>query len=248
MILSLALGALLAQAGYYSPQEAQGLFSQANEAYSREDYAAAVAGYGKLLDHGYGGADVLYNLGTAYLAQGDVGNAVLSFERARRLDGRRADIEANLALARSRQLDQVVGAQVEEAFLPRLVAATSEPLVGWTFLAAWAAGFCFLILFRFLSPGRRTWAAVLSAFCLCGAVPAGLLLGAHAYQRETVREAVVLVKTAQARELPRDAGKVSFEVHAGLKVRILEDAGEFVHIRLPNGLEGWTERTAVAEI
>ena len=77
MILSLALGALLAQAAYYSPQEAQALFSQANDAYSKEDYAAAVAGYEKLLDHGYGGADVLYNLGTAHLARGDVGSSVL---------------------------------------------------------------------------------------------------------------------------------------------------------------------------
>lgn len=74
---------VLAQA-YYSPDEARGLFTEANSAYARADYPKAREDYEKLVTHGQAGADVLYNLGTTALAMGDLGPAVLYLERARR--------------------------------------------------------------------------------------------------------------------------------------------------------------------
>src|SRR5688572_595842 len=99
--------AVLAQS-YYTPEEAKSVFSQASQAYARGDLSAAADGFQKLLDHGMGGPEVLFNRGTVALAQGDLGHAVLHLERARRADPASEDIEANLAVARSRQLDQVV--------------------------------------------------------------------------------------------------------------------------------------------
>jgi tetratricopeptide (TPR) repeat protein len=247
-MIAAVLAALVLGQTYYTPAEAHALFGQAQEAYEREDYAGAREAYLKLLERGYGGPDVLFNLGTTCLAKGDLGEAVLYLERARRASPRSADIEANLAVARSKQLDQVVGAQLEEPFIERLVLATSERISSWTFLTTWAAGFAFLFLFRFLRPGRRTWAALLGSALLLIAIPSGLLVAVHAYTLQTVQEGVVLEKTLKARESPRDAGKVSFELHAGLKVRLLEQSGKYVKIRLPNGLEGWTEREGLAEI
>lgn len=233
---------------YYTPEEAQALFTQANEAYAREDYKAAQEGYEKLLARGQGGPDVQYNLGTTYLAQGDLGRAMLALERAWKEGGRAPDLEANLALARARQVDKVEGATVEEDFLTRLVQATPAAAVGWGFLGAWVLGFGLLVLFRFLKPGRRTWAAVLAGLALTVAVPTGALLGAHVWVNETVREAVVLAPKLVAREFPRGEAKVLFEVHAGLKVRLLEETGRYVRLRLPNGLEGWAEREGVEQL
>ena len=90
--------------------------------------------------------------------------------------------------------------------------------------------------------------AVVAGSALAIALPAGLLLVAHMYVRETISEAVVMARTLPARELPKDSAKVSFEVHSGLKLRLLERSGKFVKVRLPNGLEGWTELDGVAEI
>jgi len=233
---------------YYTPEEAQALFTQANEAYAREDYKAAQEGYQKLLSHGQGGADVQYNLGTTYLAQGDLGRAMLALERAWKEGGRAPDLEANLALARARQVDKVEGATVEEDFLTRVVHATSPSAVGWGFLGAWVLGFGLLVLLRFLKPGRRTWAAVLAGLALTVAVPSGALLAAHVWVHDTVREAVVLAPKLVAREFPRGEAKVLFEVHAGLKVRLLEDTGRYVRLRLPNGLEGWAEREGIEQL
>lgn len=247
MIAAFALAALLSQT-YYSQKEAQELFSQANEAYYKEDYAAARQGFLRLLQHGYGGPDVLYNLGTTALAQGSLGEAVLYLERARREGGADPDVDAHLDLARSRQLDAVVGPHLEDTFVQRLVASTDGNLFGVAFMTCWLLAFVFLGLFRLWTPGRRAWAAALAGLMFIAAVPTGAVLAAHVHVRANVREAVVLARTLGAREFPREAAKISFEVHEGLKVRLLETSGKFVKIRLPNGLQGWAEKDGVGAI
>jgi len=247
MIAGMLLAAVLAQSAYYTPEEAQSLFSQANDAYDREDYAEARDAYQRLIDHGFGGADVLFNLGTTYLAQGDLGAAVLYLERARRAGGLAPDVEANLAVARCKQLDQVVGGASEEPFVQRVVAATSADAIAGLFLVTWEVGLTLLILLRF-ARRRRTLIAVAGICLLALAIPVSLVLAAHVYVRETTSDGVVMAKTLPARELPRDTAKVSFEVHSGLKLRLLERSGNFVKVRLPNGLEGWTEQSGVVEI
>lgn len=246
-LTAVLVAAVLSQ-GYYTPEEAQALFSQANEAYAREDYPAAREGYEKLLSRGLGGPDVLYNLGTTYLAQGDVGRAVLSLERAKRQGGQAPDLEANLAMARAKQVDKVVGPAAEEPFLTRVVEATDGRMAGWGFLGAWVLGFGMLLLFRFLKPGRRAWAGVLAALGLIAALPTGALVAAHVYVQQNEHDAVVLAPSLSVRELPRDDAKARFDVHAGLKVRLMEDTDRFVRIRLPNGLDGWVARDGVSEI
>jgi hypothetical protein len=234
--------------GYYTPEEAQDVFLKANEAYAREDYAAAQTGYEKLLTNGHGGPDVLYNLGTTHLARGDLGRAVLALEQAKKEGGRAPDLEANLSVARARQVDKVVGATAEEEFLPRVAAATDGNVVAWTFLGTWVAAFLLVLLWRALRPGRRTAVGVMAALLFAVAVPSGLLLATHVWVEETVHEAVVLAPTLVARELPQPGARSIFEVHAGLKVRLLDETGRFVRIRLPNGLEGWAERQGIEEI
>ena len=80
------------------------------------------------------------------------------------------------------------------------------------------------------------------------AVPAGLVLAAHASVAKVLSGAVVLEGTLPARELPSETSKVSFEVHAGLKVRLMESDGRFVRILLPNGMVGWAPKDGLSEI
>lgn len=245
-VISLVALSILAQS-YYTPREAQEIFNRAGEAYYREDYSAAKQEYLKLLSHGFGGSDVLYNLGTTCLNQGELGDAVLYLERARRFGGSTSDIEANLAVARSRQLDQVVGSS-DEVFIERLANAVRERAVGFAFVIAWGLGFLVLLLARYLSGRRRIAARALAAMLMLMAVISGSLLLVHAYVRAAYTDAVVIAKSLPAREFPGEIGKVSFEIHAGLKVRVLEATGRYVKIRLPNGLEGWAASESISTI
>lgn len=246
MILTVALGLVLAQ-GYYTPDEARQLFSEGAQAYDREQYDRAIEAWTRLLERGFGGADVLYNLGTAHLRKGDLGRAVLYLERAQRVDPGSEDVRAHIEIARARQLDRVVGAE-GEPFFQRLAGAVPADAVAWIFLAAWLSAFGLLLARRRASPAWSTLLALASAASFAIAVPAGLMVANQIYVARTVREAVVMKQTLQARELPATQGRVSFEVHAGLKVRVLGAEGAFVQIRLPNGLVGWAEKEGIAEI
>lgn len=245
-MISAILATLLAQASYFTPDEAQALFAQANDAYYKQDYAAAKTGYVKLLDRGMGGTDVLYNLGTACLAAGQLGDAVVYLERARQIS-RDDDIEANLTFARKQMVDQVVGGGAEEPFLNRLAHATDERPLAILFLGSSWAGFG--LLWSLSRLGRaKLWAGLLATLLLMVAVTSGAGVGIHAWVARTVIEGVVLPATARVREFPGENAKVAFEVHSGLKVRLMEESGRFARIRLPNGLEGWTEREGVTAL
>lgn len=242
------LTAVLVAQTYYTPREAEALFEQANEAYSNGDAATARDSYQKLVARGYGNEDIFYNLGTVELALGHLGEAILNFERARRFGPAAPDLEANLALARSRQLDHVEGTAGEETFVQRLVAQTSATTAACTFATLWVLGFI-LLWAVWATPLRRLWAFwSLSILLLLLALPAGLWLAAHAYAREAVSEGIVLASSLGVHDFPKESAKVSFEVHAGLKVRVGDAQGKFVKIRLPNGLEGWAAREGIEDL
>ncbi|MCC6333343.1 MAG: SH3 domain-containing protein [Myxococcales bacterium] len=243
MTLALALALAL---GQYTPAEAQALFVEANDAYYKADYAAAQAKYEKLLQAGLGGPDVLFNLGTTHLAKNELGPAVLYLERARRFSDD-DDIGANLAVARQRQGDQIVGADTGRPFLERLADALDERVVSVAFLLTWWLAFVCWLVFRRKLEGRLLWGLFTLALFL-GGLALGAGVGAHAYVRHRIVEGVVMPATARVREYPGDAARVSFEVHAGLKVRIMEESGRYARIRLPNALEGWTEKEGLVEL
>ena len=231
--------------GQYTAQEAQALFVEGNDAYYRQDWATAKARYEKLLDAGLGGPDVLFNLGTTHLAAGELGQAVVCLERARRLADD-DDIEANLALARLQQVDQVVGEEGAVPFTWRLADAVDEHLLSSVLLAVvWLAFATFWWWRRScakLGPGLAT-AALFTAAALLGAAVAN-----HAGVRRSVVEAVVTAPSAKVLEFPGATARTSFEVHAGLKVRVVESSGDYVRVRLPNALEGWANRDVLVEL
>jgi len=244
-VISALLALTLAQNAYYTPQEAQALFAQANDDFYRQQYDKAKDGYQRLLEHGFGGQDVLFNLGTSCLQAGQLGEAVLYLERARRL-ARNDDVDANLAYARTLMVDKVVGAGGDEPFLERLAHATPGDGPAIAFLVCW--WLFFGLLFAFRRAAKRLVLGFVMAFFLLGSLTFGGLTAVHLWVSHNVVEAVVMPQTAKVLEFPGEAAKVAFEVHAGLKVRLMEESGKFVRIRLPNGLEGWTERTGVVEL
>lgn len=74
------------------------LFREANEAYSRGDYGQAIKKYAQITDTAGYSAAVLYNLANSYALSGNIGRAILNYERALRLSPNDPDITGNLEL------------------------------------------------------------------------------------------------------------------------------------------------------
>ena len=108
MLVALGVSAVLV-VGNASAQEssATDLMARANERYERGEYAEAAQQYEALIDRGYSDAALYFNLGNAYLENGDLGRAILNYLRARELSPRDPDIRDNLDLARGMTADGI---------------------------------------------------------------------------------------------------------------------------------------------
>ena len=78
-----------------SREEAVADFVKANFAYKDGRYPEAIAGYERILAHGYESGPLYYNLANGYFKDGQLGRAILNYERARQLMPRDADLRVN---------------------------------------------------------------------------------------------------------------------------------------------------------
>ncbi|MCL2011529.1 MAG: SH3 domain-containing protein [Cystobacterineae bacterium] len=222
--------------GSFSPQEAQAIFEQANLAFAAQNHVQAKEGYQKLLDENLVGAELHYNLGTTCLELKELGCAIWNLEKASHLSPNAKDIHFNLALARSEQLDSVPS--VETPFFYRALRNTSHTFLTWALLGcAWALLLCFVCRQISLKPTRLFQATdfiLWVSFALCA-----FTFAAKWYTPSQWEEGIVLPAKASALQLPTAQAQQLFELHAGLKVRILERTGQFAKIRTANGQEAW---------
>ena len=246
LVLALAPAVALADPPS-NASEAELLFRRANDAYLAGHYDDARSDYWQVVEGGFGTADVYFNLGNAALKAGKLGEAVLAYERALRRDPGDDDARANLALARKRNVDKVVGGGSGPPFFARLARVLAPGPVTVAFLVAWGLLFLGLLGLR-LFRRRRLVLSLVAALGLLGSVAAGALLADVAWYREHVVEAVVMDPVIPVRKGPAPRFDTAFELHEGFEVRLLGHDGPYVQIRLANGLEGWVLRRSLKTI
>ncbi len=81
---------------------AQTTLADADSAYTAKEYGKAIELYGIVAETEGISAPLLFNLGNAYYQEGDYGNAMLCYLRAKRLDPSQKELNANLRYLRSR--------------------------------------------------------------------------------------------------------------------------------------------------
>lgn len=227
-----------------TPEE---LFERGNAAYQSARYDEAATAYETIVKYGIRDPRVEYNLGNAYFRLGNLGRAILHYERAHRLSPVDGDILANLELARSRRFDRV---EAEE------VAA----VVRWTRGAQDRLGpdrqaLVFLALIWIIA-GLVTWATIRPSgwTAAVGWTLAVLVLAASltalswlvTWQRlEGERIAVVLDDSVEVLAGPGENNASLFTVHEGLTLTVRSERPGWVQVSLPNGLNGWVPRAVL---
>jgi hypothetical protein len=245
LLCGLALAAGLAGAARgETPEE---IFDRGNAAYEQGRFEDAAAAYGTVLRYGIRDPRVHYNLGNAQFKLGNLGQAILNFERARRLDPTDADIRDNLEYARSFCRDQVQA--VELPALLGWVRALQDRLGPdrqvWAALALLWAVFG-LVAWGLARPGR--WNAALG-WGLSGLLLALVVVGASGWvthrRIEGQRLAVVLHAAAEVLAGPGRGNPTLFTVHEGLTIEVRDVREDWVQVSLPNGLHGWLARETI---
>jgi tetratricopeptide (TPR) repeat protein len=216
-------------------------WKRGNDAYFRGDFAGTVVAYEQLDRQNVVSRDLYYNLGVAHFRQGSLGRAVWSFERALGLDPDDEDARFNLTQARKlaerRVLDKIESAE-REALWIRVVTFLTASTETWIFVGVYLGCFVLLFLRRRAADDSRAALTAGAAILGTGALLAGvLLLGRMNLDR--IPFGIVLPDTVAVKEGAETSYRTSFEVHAGLRVRLLDRDRDWVRVRLANGLEGW---------
>ena len=225
-------------------------WKRGNDAYFRGDYSAAIGAFTELDRQGIVSPDLFANLGLAYFRQGQLGRAIWALERAVALDPDADDARFNLTQIRKlnerRAVDKIEGAQHDPLWI-RLVMALPTSSETWLFLGLYCACFAVLFIRRRASEDHKASLGAAAALLGLGALLTGmLLLGRSAIDR--IPFAIVLSEEVPVKEGADPNYRTSFQVHAGLKVRLLDRDHDWVRIRLPNGLEGWVRDGSVGRL
>ncbi|MGK7346515.1 MAG: tetratricopeptide repeat protein [Candidatus Nitrospinota bacterium M3_3B_026] len=230
-----------------SAKTTAGTYNEANRLYRQGEYDQALKLYNSI---GVVNPDVEHNRAMAWLRSGDIGRAMVHFNRAKRLRPGDEQTTAALEYVRSVKRDRE-----PKSGGSALAAAAGLLYAPSLFALEWAAaGLCLLssalaaglMLARRPSRGRRfsrALAVSLALLAACGAVTAF-----RAVQFERGALAVVLADEAAALAEPSKAAKKVFALHEGTEGITGETRDGFVLFTLPSGLSGWVEKSKLERV
>ncbi len=225
-----------------SPTE---LYNKGNEAYRNKDWESAIENYELAVNEGAISHSLFYNLGCAYFRQGNIGKAILWFERARLLAPRDRDILRNLAFARTRTLDKI-----ESVY-------SGTPLQFlWSFLESISFGeFKWILLFisviatiatiYWILQLRRKWLAI---FLWVLFIMFGILFYIKGHRLWETSLAIVVEQRISVRSSPSEDGELLFALNSGTRVGILEKRGDWYRIILEDGNSGWANMQGIEPV
>ncbi|MCL2132255.1 MAG: tetratricopeptide repeat protein [Lentimicrobiaceae bacterium] len=218
------------------------LFGRANELYNQKDYENAVDSYRQLTDKGYQDAVLYYNLGNAYFKSGQIGYAVLWYERALRLSPDNKDIQYNLAFANQQTVDNIE--PIPPFFLKTWLLAVQNlfSAEGWAVLSiVLCIVLIFSILMIILSSKYRLRMLFFTLTCLSllSMSLSIVFAGLQTSNRNRTDEGIVLQSSVTVKSTPDNSGTDLFTVHEGAKIKITDRAGEWVEVQFDNGNKGW---------
>ncbi len=238
-----SIGVVAPSDGAIGSSDIKRLMDDAATAYGEQKYNLAISIYEKCLSlSSEPSAELYYNLGCAYYKDGQLSSAILSLERAYRLDPSDSDTRYNLAFLADHTAEKVE--QPRSQMLSRMM----DSMTHWFVLPAWMSlalgSFLVFVLLIFLFTYGRSerkrrigFYAGLVALVLCIVLN---LFVYRSYRFITDRsEAILTAPVITLQSSPDSSSQDIAVVHEGHKVRILDRVGGYAEIRLADGTVGW---------
>ena len=213
--------------------------------YKEGQYAASADSFQKLADDGLNSGMLFYNLGNAYLKGGDLGRAILWYERAMKLIPNDPDLRFNhdyaLTLTRDEKTESLPLYRI--LFFWRYL--MTEKTMQWI---AIAFNFIFWSLLTVHLWRRRkgVTTAVYIAFLMTLIFAATSVY--NYFQPVFFREGVMLTEEVPVRSGLDDASTALFVLHSGTKVMIRGEKEGYFKIFFSEGKLGWVPKKDVGII
>jgi tetratricopeptide (TPR) repeat protein len=220
------------------------MFTKANQAYSEGRFQDAAEGYESLVQSGRWHANLFYNLGNAWFRLGNLGKAIVNYERALALDPRHPEATANLRLAQ----DEARALELRTDGIERYVAMATP--TQYTMAAAIAFWFLLFAVTRLFVSQRRRSAGQMALIGFAVVVCAASVFGLYTLENGTQGRALAIVtgEDVEARLATADNASSILTLPAGSEVKVLSERGEWVYAALPNHQRGWIPAKAVERV
>ncbi len=216
------------------------VFVNANAAYEAGRPAEAIELYGKLLGHGHDNGHLHFNLGNAYLRNGELGRAIASYRRSQAFLPRDQDVQANLDFARKSAKDALAPPEPSDVkktlffWYYGLSRAELGTIVVVINLLLWL-----VLVLRIYRRGSEVLRWTFMTLLLLLLVTGGSLAVRYLQPLEV---AVIIPQEIDVRSGTNVKDVVLFKLHAGTEVRVVDRREGSVRIALPEeGRGGWIE-------
>ncbi|MDY7395953.1 tetratricopeptide repeat protein [Aureibaculum sp. 2210JD6-5] len=241
---------LFVSIGAYANQ-ADSLFVKANKLYQNEKYSEALELYKEIEKHNINSDDLLYNIANTYYKMNKVAPAIYYYEKVLQQSPNHTDAEFNLAFAKRMAIDNIeplpktLFQKINQGFIMKLAYNTWAWLgVGLSFLFA----VLFLLYhFSYSSGSKRLY--FITSFVSAALALATIAIAYRNYQfTKSNKEAIVFAQQTEVKTAPTVSSEVSFELHEGTKVKVLESLDNWKKIKIADGKIGWIVADDIKEL
>ena len=246
MIVFVSIGISNAYANDYEKT-----LQQANQTYNEGMYDSAIILYNHIVSAKMESPNLYYNLGNAYFKNNDLPNAILYFEKAKKLAPYDEEITYNLNIANSMIVDKIERVPVMFYknwwnYFYNMFNADSWTIIS---LSIWTV-FVVLLGFFILSKSRRSKKLSFffaSLFLFVSIVSFGLASQKYYYTKEN-KEAIIFTPTITVKSSPTSNSVDLFVIHEGTKVMIIDKVDSWNKIKILDGSVGWIPVTSLESI
>ncbi|NQT26693.1 tetratricopeptide repeat protein [candidate division KSB1 bacterium] len=227
-------------------EESDLLFEQGTQLYQAGQIEEALASFQQILNSDVEAGPVYYNMGNCYYKLGEIGLAIVHYERAMRLMPGNEDVRFNLGLANQVIVDQI---EVHNDFIliriwRGFLYLFSIPMFLVTLAGLYVMTVLFIIIRMLTRSGSVRFVfgrlAILSGIVL---LILGLSYLARVQDSKNRVEAIILSEKVDVMSAPLTQGGTEvFVLHEGTKVRLDRERDEWVEIILPDRKVGWVKR------
>ena len=227
------------------------VMQKGNALYKKGSYNKAIDEYKQLVDEGYSGVALFYNLGNSYYRIGKIGYAILYYEKALKISPSDEDVNHNLNFARLSTVDRIQ--PLPRFFLfdwwEAILSSFTEN--GWAYIV-FVIYLVLLILIALYFFSRSVFQqkliffsgiAVVFILAICIS-----LLIVKVNRDNTVKSGVIVEQAVTVKSSPEPNSTDAFVIHEGLKVNLEDKLDNWVKIRLADGKVGWIENNLVKQI
>lgn len=226
-------------------------FYQGVTYFTAGSYDKALQVWNEIYRTGYRSANLDYNIGNAYFKLNNIPSAILYYERAYLLKPGDENINYNLQVARTLNVDRFQ--EIPELFFIKWYNFVSLSLSTNTWAKISIVTFIIFLLFLSLyiySSRHRSkilgfWFALLFIFLSLSTLAFTIRNKSMVYNSH---KAIITSPLISGKSSPDKSGNDLFVLHEGTKVTIEDEVGEWLEIRLSDGNKGWVPGNSIVII